>query len=190
MDVQEVRTEDGRSLASRAHQGDRIAERELCARLAPAVRAFARRRLRTRAAIEDFTQDALVHFVEALRAGRIEDPSRAGAFALGICRNLARERARARDRRREAALRWLAEPEPVAPKEPVLFERTRLEDCISTLTQRARGVLRHSFAEDSTDSEIAVALEMSEPNVRVVRHRTLAALRACLEGILSWEGAR
>lgn len=182
--------DDAGSLALRAHGGDRHAERELCARLGPAVRAFARRRLRGRAAVEDFTQDVMVLFVEALRDGRIEDPARAGGFALGICRNLARDRARTRDRRREVIERLYEAPEPVMPWEPVLFERARLEDCVSQLTQRARGVLRHSFGDDSPDAEIATTLAITEANVRVIRHRSLAALRECVEGTLSWERAR
>lgn len=175
------------ALVRRARAGDRDAERELCARLAPAVRAFARRRLRGPAAVDDFLQDVLLLFVEALREGRIDDPSRAPAFALGICRNLARDRARSRDRRREAAEAFLEAPEPTLPREPLVLSRARLEDCLSLLTQRARGVLRGSFADETSDAEIADALAISEANVRVIRHRTLAALRECLEGHISWE---
>ena len=77
-----------------------VDELEICRRIGPAVRAFARRRLRG-AEADDFAQDVLVTVVAALRAERIEDPARVGAFALGICRHLAADRARARDRRRE-----------------------------------------------------------------------------------------
>jgi len=191
MSVETVRAEEhAEALAIRAGTGDLAAERELCVRLGPAVRAFARRRLHGRAAVEDFVQDVMLLFVEALRGGRIEDPARAGAFALGICRNLARDRARARDRRRDAIERLYDAPELVLPWEPVLFERARLEDCLSQLTQRARGVLRHSFGDESSDAEIAAVLAITAANVRVIRHRSLAALRECVEGTLSWEKAR
>src|SRR5262245_31118448 len=74
-------TED---LVQRARSGERAACAELCSRLAPAVRAFARRRLGDRAAIEDFTQDVLVAFLVAVREGRIDEPAKAAGFAVGI----------------------------------------------------------------------------------------------------------
>jgi len=179
---------EAEALSRRALGGDRDAERELCRRLGPAVRAFARRRLIGRAAVEDFTHDVMLTFVEAVRAGRIEDPARAAGCALGICRNLARDRARIRDRRREA-LETFADPEGEArlPWEPMLLDPARLEDCLSRLTSRDRSVIRGTFHDDRTDEEIAGELAISTGNVRVIRHRSIAALRTCLENPLSWE---
>lgn len=57
------------------------------------------------------------------------------------------------------------------------------------LTPRARDVLRASFVDERSDTEIASALAITEVNVRVIRHRTLAALRECVEGGISWERA-
>ncbi len=65
----------------------------------PVIRAFARRRLCGVEAVEEFAQDALLTMIEALREGRVEQPERIGGFVLGICRNLAFERARQRERR-------------------------------------------------------------------------------------------
>jgi RNA polymerase sigma-70 factor (ECF subfamily) len=178
---------DVAALASAARSGDRGAERTLVARLVPAIRAFASRRLSTRAAIEDFAQDVVLLFVEALRGGRIEEPARAGSFALGICRNLARERARVRDRRREALERGLELPEPTLPSEPHLFHRAQLEDCLSLLTSKAREVISASYASELADAEIASSLSLTEANVRVIRHRSLTALRTCVEGGVSWQ---
>jgi len=181
---------EAEALCLRAFAADREAERELCRRLAPAIRAFARRRLHGRAAVEDFAHDVLLTFVEALRAGRIEDPRRAAAFALGICRNLARERARTGDRRRELMERF-GEPgmEPTAPPwDPVLLDPARLEDCLSMLTSRARTVIRRTFHDERTDEQIAAELAIAATNVRVIRHRSIAALRECLEKpVSSWE---
>ncbi|HSC86824.1 MAG TPA: hypothetical protein VLC09_06115 [Polyangiaceae bacterium] len=47
-------------LVTRAAQGDPAAEAELCVRFAPAVRAFARRRLRDRDAVDEFTQEVFL----------------------------------------------------------------------------------------------------------------------------------
>ncbi len=173
-------------LAARALSGDFAAEREVCRRLFPAVRAFAARRLRASTA-EDFAQDALVLLVEAIRDRRVEDPTRLAAFALGICRNLARERARSGERRAALMDRYgLTEEDLTSFEEPSEVRREHLEDCYSQLTERARSVIRKTFSDDDDDAEIASALGISAANVRVIRHRSLAALRTCLERPISW----
>jgi RNA polymerase sigma-70 factor (ECF subfamily) len=170
----------------RALEGDHQAEREVCRRLLPAIRAFSHRRLRT-ASAEDFAQDVLVHLLEAMREGRVQEPARLSSFALGLCRNLARERARSSERRRELLQTYgLTEDDLVTFDAPPEMRRDHLEDCFSQLGERARHVLRSTFCEEDFDSEIAAALSISEANVRVIRHRTLAALRTCLEGPISW----
>jgi RNA polymerase sigma-70 factor (ECF subfamily) len=175
------------ALVHRARSGDPGAYRVLCERLAPAVRAYAQRRLRHRAAVEDLTQDALLTFVEALKDGRIEEPARAASFALGICHNLARERARGRDRRQAALERFGDFSDVTMPDEPTLLNRARLEDCLSQLTGRARQVLLASYCEELTDGEIATAMEIGATNVRVIRHRSIVALRECVETArISW----
>ncbi|MGC4086592.1 MAG: sigma-70 family RNA polymerase sigma factor [Polyangiaceae bacterium] len=174
------------ALVLAALAGDVAAERELCRRLLPAVRAFARRRLRA-ASVDDFAHDALLLLVEAMRSGRVNQPERVASFALGICRNLARERARQAERRRELSERYgLGEAELSSWDAELRVRREHLEDCYSQLGERARGVIRRSFCHDDADGDIASALSISEANVRIIRHRSLAALRACLEKPISW----
>ena len=170
----------------RALAGDRSAEHQLCARMLPAVRAFAARRLRG-SSVDDFAHDALALFVEALREQRIQDSSRVAGFALGICRNLARERARTDDRRRDLSLRYgPTEADLVTWDAELRVRPEHLEDCYSQLTGKARSVIRDTFCEDRADQDIAVTLGISEANVRIIRHRSLAALRSCLEKPISW----
>jgi RNA polymerase sigma-70 factor, ECF subfamily len=173
-------------VAERALAGDPSAEREICARILPAIRAFAARRLRP-ASAEDFTHDALTLLIEALRERRIHDPSRLAGFALGICRNLARERARTDERRRDLSEKYAPSEADLATWDAALsVRRDHLEDCYSQLTERSRKVIRATFCEDAADSDIARLLELTEANVRIIRHRTLAALRACLDKPISW----
>lgn len=173
-------------LVREALVGGVAAERELCRRLLPAVRAFAQRRLRP-SSVDDFTHDVLVHLVEALRSGRIEEPERIASFALGICRNLARERARSNERRNLLASQYgVTESDLVAWDREHEVRRDHLEDCYSQLAERARSVLRATFCDDHPDSEIAARLSLTEANVRIIRHRSLAMLRGCLEKPISW----
>lgn len=177
-------------LVSRAQRGDRAAENLLCARMSPAIRAFARPRLRNNDdAIREFQQDVLLLFVEALRRGAVEDPARVGGFVLGICRNVALERVRRKERR---ALLWELYgadivPHDVHAPEHATIDVIRLEDCLTELSQRARDSVWLSYGESKSHAEIAAHLGVTEGNARVLRHRALAALRECMQKPLHWE---
>lgn len=176
-------------LVQAAGRGERRAEEVLCQRFAPVVRAFARRRLRGRDAVEEFTQDALLLMVEALREARVEQPERIGGFVLGICRTLAFDRARQRERREALWQTYGTTLQAIsvetAAREP--YEVAHLEDCLSQLSKRARDLLRLGYVEARAHEEVAAALAISPANARVLRHRTLASLRDCMSRRMSWE---
>jgi RNA polymerase sigma-70 factor (ECF subfamily) len=178
-------------LVSSARQGERHAEETLCRRLAPVVRAFARRRLRGVDAVEEFAQDALLLMVEALREGRIEQPERIGGFVLGICRNLAFERARQQERRKALWEQYGSALESVSVHAEVrdTYDVAHLEDCLSQLSKRSRDLLRLGYVEALPHDEVAAQLSVSPANARVMRHRTLASLRECMSKRMSWEAA-
>jgi RNA polymerase sigma-70 factor (ECF subfamily) len=177
------------ALVAAGAAGDRKAEAALCRRFVPAVRTFARRRLRTTDAVEEFAQDVFLRFVEALRGGQVAEPERVGGFILGICRNLARERARNAERRKEL---WEQFGSALAglDDEPTLvgYQIAQLEDCISQISKRSRDVIRYAFIDGEPAAAIASRLSMTEGNVRVVRHRALETLRDCMQHKISWEG--
>jgi len=178
-------------LVERAARGDRTAAGTLCERFVPAVRAFARRRLVTTEAVDEFTQDVMLVLIEALDGGKLEEPERLPGFVLGICKNLARDRARQRERRSGLLATYAAElPSFVTPAaEKPTYEILHLEDCLSSLSARAREMVRLAYAEAASPADIAKALAVSEGNARVLRHRTLAALRQCMSRRISWEAA-
>jgi RNA polymerase sigma factor (sigma-70 family) len=177
-------------LVGSAQRGDRAAANALCLRLAPAVRSFARRRLPTPEAVQEFTQDVMLHLLEALRQAAIAEPARLPGFVLGICRNLARDRARQRERRETLWQTYATDlPEVTPGVERLTYEIMHLEDCLSTMSRRAREVVRLSFVEAATPQELAQALTLSDGNARVLRHRTLQSLRECMSKRISWEAA-
>ena len=162
-------------------------ETALCRRYAPAVRTFWRRRLRG-PEVDELTQETMLRFVQALRRGAVADLEKMGGFVLGICRNLARERVRSAERRAEL---WTEFASALASleDEPELarYQLAQLEDCLSQMTQRSRDVIRHAFIDGHSAAEIGHRMNMSEGNVRVVRHRTLEALRTCMSQKVFWE---
>jgi RNA polymerase sigma-70 factor (ECF subfamily) len=179
------------ALVRQAHAGERTAEATICRRFVPVVRAFARRRLRSADAVEEFAQDVLLLLVEALRQGRIEQPERLGGFVLGICKNVALDRARQRERRESLWQSYGAALESTTTEAAsrATYEVAHLEDCLSQLSRRSREVLRLGYIEARAHDEVAAALEISEANARVLRHRTLASLRECMNTRMSWETA-
>jgi RNA polymerase sigma-70 factor (ECF subfamily) len=189
--VSEVAIEPYVELVQRAQAGDRHAAGAVCLRFAPAVRSFARRRLATSDAVDEFTQDVMLVLVEALGSSKLEAPERLPGFVLGICKNFARDRVRQRERREALWNQYaadLAELTPAVPEQPT-YEIMHLEDCLSSLSKRAREVVRLAYSEAASPKQIADQLALSEGNARVLRHRSLLALRECMSKRISWEAA-
>jgi len=157
-------------------------EDTLCRELVPRVRAFALRRTRDAALAADVAQDVTMIVIEALREGRVEDPSRLAAFALGVARNVVVAAQRG-ERRRSALLEQFAPTlAEVATIEEHGVDRAKLEGCMNKLPPRARTILSLTFFADRSADEIARELASEAGAVRVARHRALAALRECMGG--------
>ena len=156
----------------------RTAEAELCRRFAPRIRLYGLRHLRDEDRARDLVQAVLLAVLQAARAGRIEDPERVDRFMLGTSRNLA-QRMREGDRRMDgdAALDSIA----AETADDARVDVAALIRCVAALDQRSRSVVMLSFNEERPADEIAAVLSISSGNVRVLRHRAIAALRRCLD---------
>jgi RNA polymerase sigma-70 factor, ECF subfamily len=163
------------------------AEQALCRRFAPRIRLYGLRHLRDEDRARDLVQTVLLGVIEACRAGRVEEADKIDRYVLGTCRNAA-----GRMREADARLQPLGEGEVAGADlaggaviavsddvEPI--DRRMLVRCLSMLETRASRILMLSFQEDRTADEIAAMLAMAPGNVRVVRHRALAALRRCFD---------
>ncbi len=172
---------DGR-LAARVVAGagaDRDAEREVCRRFAPRIRLYGLRHLREESAAADLVQDVLLAVLERLRAGALREPDRLASFVLGACRLATSERRRGAARRETLLARFGPDLDAGEPARPRL-DIERLDRCLERLAPRERAVLQLTFYADRLSAEIAAELELTPGNVRVVRHRALAHLRACM----------
>jgi RNA polymerase sigma-70 factor (ECF subfamily) len=163
--------------------GARAAEAELCRRFAPRARLYGRRHLRSDERAGDLAQAVMLAVIEAARAGRIEDGLRLDRFVLGTCRNIA-SRMREVDARAEptdsADLDLLAAAHARTPTMEAL-DVGALFKCFRGLAPRDRTVIHLSFNEEQSAEEIAVIVDTTPGNVRVLRHRAVAQLRRCLE---------
>jgi RNA polymerase sigma-70 factor (ECF subfamily) len=154
-------------------------ERELCRMYEGRIRGYGLRHLRDAALAEDLVQHVLLVVLQAARAGRVEQPDR---FVLGTCRYAVRDMQRGEVRQRRIEEQQAA----VVPNayEPSLagLDRSRVEMCLMKLEPRARSIVLATFVYDRDADEIGQALELTPNNVRVIRHRALAKLQACVGG--------
>jgi RNA polymerase sigma-70 factor (ECF subfamily) len=158
-------------------------EEAFCRELVPRVRAFALRRTHDPVLAADVAQEVALIVLEALRNGRVEDPSRLSAFVLGVARNVLVSTRRS-ERRRGALLDQfaptLADVDHIKEHGP---DRQKVERCFEKLAPRAKTVVALTFFADCTAEEIARELGLAQGNVRVLRHRALSDLYRCMGGV-------
>jgi RNA polymerase sigma-70 factor, ECF subfamily len=157
------------------------AERTFCGRFGQRARLYGLRHLRDEARARDLMQSVLLAVLEALRAGRVEDPSRLDRFVLGTCRHVA-SRMRETDRRAEPVPdEVLASIVTEVVAAPEVVDLEALHRCLACLDDRAQKVIRMAFLYEQAAEEIAKTLSTTAGNVRVLRHRAVASLRQCLD---------
>ncbi len=161
---------------------DREAEAELFRRMAPRIRLYGLRHLRDEHAADDLTQQVLITTLEALRAGRLREPEKLVSFVLGTCRMTVLD-LRRNAQRKERLLEQFGVDQlaPVQPSMPCL-DHEHLARCVQNLKERERAVVVMTFYDEQTGADVASFLGVSEANVRVIRHRAIHQLRACMGG--------
>ena len=168
-----------RRVADAAPATDRAAEAELCRRLAPRIRLYGLRHLGDEASAADLVQQVMLMMIERLRAGAVREPERLASFVFGICRMLVLELRRGQARRERLLETYgeaLLPPETPSPD----LDHGRLARCLEGLPERERSVLLLTFYDDMPADTLARELDLSPANLRVIRHRGLMRLRACV----------
>ena len=156
------------------------AETELCRRLTPRIRLYGLKHLREHAAAADLVQQVLMITLQRLRAGELREPEHIVSFVLGTARLTVLELRRG-PARRERLLSTISE-DPATGEIEVSseVERQRLVGCLQALSERERSIVILTFCQDRPAEEIAGDLGVTGGNLRVIRHRALERLRACL----------
>lgn len=160
--------------------GARAAEEALFRRYGPRVRLYGLKHLKSRAEADDLVQLVMLRVVEAIRAGRVEDPASLASFIFGTCRHASWDLRRSdqRQRRIEEAHHGLLTE--ALPHEHSERDVVRLFGCLGKLPEREALVLRMSFMEDREADEIGQRLGITSGNVRVIRCRALAKMAGCM----------
>ncbi|HEV8393658.1 MAG TPA: sigma-70 family RNA polymerase sigma factor [Vicinamibacterales bacterium] len=169
-----------RAVAARAPGTCEAAESELYRRFAPRVRLYGLRHLRDEESARDLVQQVMMLTIEKLRRGDVRDPDQIASFVLGTSRTMAMA-ARRTDARRERLREAFVAPDAFAAPDPgATLDLDRLEQCMAQLADRERSVVLLTFYAESGSAAVAADIGVSEGNVRVIRHRALAKLRACV----------
>jgi RNA polymerase sigma-70 factor (ECF subfamily) len=86
---------------------------------------------------------------------------------------------RSSHRQEELLARFGGDLVPDPPPVPRLDDR-QLAGCVQALKERERSVVVMTFYDEQTAAETGRFLGISEANVRVIRHRAIQQLRACM----------
>ena len=181
--AQRVDSSDGdlaRAVSAQVRGTAEDAETELYRRFAPRVRLYGLRHLRDEEAARDLVQQVMLLTIEKLRSGSVRDADQVGSFILGVSRTMALDLKR-RERRRER-LREVFAVEPAVPDSQVYgtLDLDRLETCLSRLGARERMMILLTFYAERSARQVGKEMDMTEGNVRVIRHRAIGKLRACM----------
>jgi len=158
------------------------AESELYRRFASRVRFYGLRHLRDEDAALDLAQQVMLLTIAKLRSGAIRDADQIGSFILGASRTMTidlKRRERRRERLRDV---FVVEPLASAPHDDTSLDLDRLEACLGQLPERERLVMLLTFYAERSARQVGDELTITEGNVRVIRHRAIGRLRACMTG--------
>lgn len=180
-DVEDDAKED-EALARRVTAGDAEAEAELCRRVLPRARTWGFKHLRDEAAALDLAQHVTITLLEALRAGRVEQLDRVGAFLMGVCKRTLLSWRSSERVRADLLARFGPALSEASEIDDTAIDRFKLKSCFDRLAPRSRTVLALSFFAECSSEQIAAELGTSIGNVRVLRHRAIQQLHSCVEG--------
>ncbi len=148
------------------------------------LKIFAARRLRQWAAAEDVAQETLTHALEALRAGRIENPAALPGYLFQTALHLCFRRFRSADRERRALARFRpAESADEAGPLGALVSAERgaqLRKALETLEPDQRRLLELTYRDELDSEAIGRELGVSPEAVRARRHRAIKRLAQAL----------
>lgn len=166
-------------LAQRIAAGSPEAEAEMCRRMAPRIRLYGLRHLRSAPAADDLVQQVLLKTIEALRADRLRESDKLAPFVLGTCRMTVLDIRRSARRQERLLDEFGSILVPDPPPMPTVDD-DQLGRCVQGLKERERTVVVMTFYDESSAADAAGALGISEANLRVIRHRAIKQLRACM----------
>ena len=147
------------------------------------VYGFLRARLADASAADDLCQEVFLRYLTS-RPPVAKGSGETSAWLVGIARNVLREHARRRARRREVSWTDLCLDIEPGGADATLDEDDRLQrlpECLDGLGQTARTALDLHYGERLRLAEIGRRFERSEGAVKLLLFRARQAVRRCLD---------
>jgi len=164
----------------RLRSRDPVTERHFVGYFGELIMMKLRRRLRSRALIEDVRQETLLRVFRALgRPEGLRNPERLGAFVNSVCNNVMREFLRAEGRRPPTVdeVDRATDPDPEAS---LISEEGQelVRRVIQRLPEKDQRVLRALFLEERDKDAICAEFGVDRDYLRVLLHRAKLHFRA------------
>jgi RNA polymerase sigma-70 factor (ECF subfamily) len=169
-----------RAVAARGPGSAEAAESELYRRFAPRVRLYGLRHLRDEEMARDLVQQVMLVTIEKLRQGAIRESDQIASFVLGVSRSMTKDIRRLEWRREKLREAFLPSSILEAPAVDAALDIDRLEHCLARLADRERSVVLLTFYAEKSGNEVGKELQLTAGHVRVIRHRAIERLRACM----------
>jgi RNA polymerase sigma-70 factor (ECF subfamily) len=139
------------------------------------------RHLRSEAAAADLVQDVLIMTLRKLRDGAVRDPEQLVSFIFGTCRQVVVDARRGGARRERLLDTFAVSVSSAVEDDTNALDADQLRECLERLPERERAVLVMTFYEDRAADTVGAELGLSAGNVRVIRHRGIEKLKACMQ---------
>lgn len=164
-----------------------LSERELIDRFWGRVCVLAARRLRDPSASQDVAQETMRRVIDAMRAGRVQNPAALPAFVFQTARHICLHSYRSHDREERALTRLGADADDASEDAPdALVQLISAEDRIAVraaldrLPEPERALLTMLYFDGLESATVAAALDVTLGALRVRKHRALAHLAELL----------
>jgi RNA polymerase sigma-70 factor (ECF subfamily) len=170
------------SYVERLQAGDFRTQEHFVAYFSELIQLKLRSRLNTPQAIEDVRQETFTRVFTALRAGKIRQPERLGAFVNSMCNNVLLEHYRANsrddsldnDEERDYPATNIDIVGAIANKEMAEKIREILED----MPERDRRLLREIFLEERDKDAVCHDFGVDRDYLRVLLHRAKQSFKS------------
>ena len=127
--------------------------------------------------VEDIVQESVARFLAADQEEKLRNPEAAGAFLVGVCRNVISEYRR-RGLRDGPMPEVMPEPAPRNLPETDLLEiREAIVKGLEQLPDRDRRILRVFYLEEKTKEQILKETGLTDQNFRVILCRAKEKFR-------------
>jgi RNA polymerase sigma-70 factor, ECF subfamily len=168
----------------RLSAGDKQAEAELVRHFEPLLRMKTRMRIRHASAahVDDVVQETFARVFTALRAHRVDQPERFGAFVNSVCENVIHELHRST---RRVTQLDASTPEPPARDNPegtaALRESAAVaEQVLRELPGRDREILQLVLVDEADRDQVCQKFRITRDHLRVLVHRARERLQKLL----------